>query len=113
MKVVELLPIWEALCRHMADPKEEGHPWWDCPNFPPELDDVQKVAASLPENFKIVSNDGNPHLNDRDYHVRQIAALYNWWEDGHPIEVKDGKVMNGGHRIIAARLLGHSDIEIE
>jgi hypothetical protein len=108
----DLDSILATYSARQRDPTREKHPWWDCAAFPPTCEEVETLARTLPDDFRVNSNDGKNYLGNRDWHVKQIAALYRWWRDDHPIEVKNRDVMNGGHRLIAAHCKGFKEIDV-
>ena len=102
VKLLEL-KVSELLEKHTEKQKTDPHGWWDCPEFPPEPDEIRKAIEE--GNLKSECNDIDWHPKGREWHIGLIAYLakHNQTE---LIEMKRPwprlEINDGGHRLLAA-----------
>lgn len=106
IKLLEL-KVSELFAKHTEKQKVDSHPWWDCPDFPPKPEEIQKAIEE--GNLKSECNDNDPHLGDRAWHIGRIAYLVKCGRIDL-IEMKQPwselEIYDGGHRLLATWCLG-------
>ena len=105
--------VWEKYFHRQK--YEDKCPWWGCNDMPPRPEEIQKAVDGGDEQIQSQRNDDNPHLGEREWHIKRIAYFVKNWRDDDPIRMKkpmsNMDIDDGAHRLIAARYLRKDTIQ--
>jgi hypothetical protein len=89
--------------------KQDSNPWWNIGGEPTREEITRAIGDG---HFIKDCNDKDPHLGNRDWHIGRVAGLIKYREQReYPIEVSNGKLLDGGHRLLAYNYLGIEEID--
>jgi len=96
----------------LAQLRGRGDKWW---GFSGEPTREEITRAMENGEFEEERNDGDRYPGDRGRHVRRIAYLCahpkGLRELDEPVEIVNGVLVNGAHRVLAAHFLGRAHVD--
>lgn len=105
-------PLSELLEIFRQEQNRDTEPYWRCLTEPTNLEICNAIHAGRLVPWTPGDNSSPDHQGDRSWHIGRIAWLAVNWKSEFPVEVsEDGRVIDGGHRLYAARFRGMETLQ--
>lgn len=108
--------VYKPLCELLKIFREkQGNdrvPYWNCLAEPTNLEICDAIRAGSLVPWTPGDDSSPAHQGERGWHIGRVAWLVVNWKSDYPVKLfEDGKNIDGGHRLYAARFLGIETLE--